>query len=123
MLIFIYLLVNIPVRVESQGPPDDEAKKTVLEEYIRQYRKLFKMPKKYNLLTIHWQLEFNRHAKYQAQKILILVQLKYHRIICSIWWPKVKIFRLRSDPQSRCMRPISRVEMDKQYMKPIQVWL
>ena len=65
MLIYIYLLVNILVRVESQGAPDDEAKKTVLEEYIRQYRKLFKMSKKYNLLTIHWQLcEFNRHAEY-----------------------------------------------------------
>ena len=51
MLIFIYLLVNIPVRVESQGAPDDEAKKTVLEEYIRQYRKLFKMSKN----TICWQ--------------------------------------------------------------------
>ena len=80
MLIFIYLLVNIPVRVESQGAPDDEAKKTVLEEYIRQYRKLFIMSKKYNLLTIYWHLAFNRHAEYQAQKILTLVQLKYHRI-------------------------------------------
>ena len=51
MLIYIYLLVNILVRVESQGAPDDEAKKTVLEEYIRQYRKLFKMSKN----TICWQ--------------------------------------------------------------------
>ena len=55
MLIFIYLLVNIPVRVESQGAPDDEAKKTVLEEYIRQYRKLFKMSKN----TICWQFVDN----------------------------------------------------------------
>ena len=45
MLIFIYLLVNILVKVESQSAPNDEAKKTVLEEYIRQYRKLFKMSK------------------------------------------------------------------------------
>ena len=58
MLIYIYLLVNILVRVESQGAPDDEAKKTVLEEYIRQYRKLFKMSKKIqfvdNSLTTSW---------------------------------------------------------------------
>ena len=92
MLIFIYLLVNILVRVESQGAPDDEAKKTVLEEYIRQYRKLFKMSKKYNLLTIYWQLAFNRHAEYQAQKILTLVQLKYHRITVVFDGQRLKTF-------------------------------
>ena len=41
MLIFIYLLVNVLVKVDSQSAPNDEAKKTVLEEYIRQYRNLF----------------------------------------------------------------------------------
>ena len=54
-------MVNILVKVESQSAPNDEAKKTVLEEYIRQYRKFFKMSKT-SISCLY--PEYKRPAKY-----------------------------------------------------------